>query len=88
MKKYRCPFCPDGFATTEKYGLHFQSLHRMDRVTGRLQAYREPLPYVKAKRVKPPVKDDLDGLFSWGNQSDFDQEPPNNTPPLPPSSPF
>ena len=88
VKKYRCPFCPDGFSTVEKYDMHFQSLHRVDRFTGRVQGYREPLPYSRPKREKPPLKDDLDGLFSWGQQDDFDQEVPDNRPPPPPVSPF
>jgi len=80
--KLRCPFCPDSFSSIPNYEIHFNNLHRIDRVSGKMNAYRDPTPtIVERKPRERHAKEDLDSLFAWGQQEDFDQNPPDVTPP-------
>lgn len=80
-KKLRCPFCPDSFSSLGNYEIHFNNLHRLDRVSGKMNAYKPPTPHVPERKPRiRHAKEDLDDLFAWGRQEDFDQNPPDATP--------
>jgi hypothetical protein len=80
-KRLRCPFCPDSFSSLGNYEIHFNNLHRLDRVSGKMNAYKPPTPHEPERRVRRThQKEDLDGLFAWGRQEDFDQNIPDANP--------
>jgi hypothetical protein len=60
MKKYRCPFCPDRFATEEKYREHFERMHEYDIISRRHNDYKPPVPYVPPPRFRENKNADLD----------------------------
>lgn len=80
-RKYLCPYCPNTFTSVEKHDEHFNKLHRVCPMTGKVQPYKAPSIYAPAKRERParersPQPDEVD-LFL------FDEDERRKPPPSP-----
>lgn len=68
-KKYLCGYCPTTFTSVEKHDEHFNLLHRVCPMTGKVQPYKPPSIYAPEKRARPervkyPQPDAIDLFFN------------------------
>lgn len=80
-KKYLCGYCPSTFTSVAKHDEHFQALHRVNHMTGKVQPYKTPSIYAPEKRPnkerkKVQMPDEVD-LFL------FDEDERRKPPPSP-----
>lgn len=78
-KKYLCGYCPSTFTSVVKHDEHFQALHRVNHMTGKVQPYKTPSIYAPEKRPRERQKvqmpDEVD-LFLF--DEDERRKPPPN----------
>lgn len=79
-KKHLCAYCPTTFSSIAAYDEHFDRLHRVCPMTGKVQPYKPPSIYAPEKRPRERQKvqmpDEVD-LFL------FDEDERRKPPPSP-----